>query len=157
MKLSRQAPPGPLCHYVSLQLTRNPNSLVKSTISYSSRIFNPQNSISVQRAAPSRRRTQATRRTQARLARVQNTMDLELSSRRNSLGSLSGHDHDRPPLARAKDRDYVPPDGGYGWVCVACVFLVNAHTWGLNFVSCLFHCLWSSCAKVLFSSAFGAG
>jgi len=26
----------------------------------------------------------------------------------------------------------VPPDGGYGWVCVACTFLINAHTWGLN-------------------------
>ncbi|KAG5936167.1 hypothetical protein E4U53_000278 [Claviceps sorghi] len=25
-----------------------------------------------------------------------------------------------------------PPDGGYGWVCTACVSLVNAHTWGLN-------------------------
>ncbi|KAI2833862.1 hypothetical protein CBS147343_6820 [Aspergillus niger] len=23
-------------------------------------------------------------------------------------------------------------DGGYGWVCVVCVFLVNAHTWGIN-------------------------
>ena len=30
------------------------------------------------------------------------------------------------------------PDGGYGWVCVACVFLVNAHTWGLNSVCTLF-------------------
>lgn len=27
------------------------------------------------------------------------------------------------------------PDGGYGWVCVACVFLINAHTWGVNSVS----------------------
>ncbi|KAF2798336.1 MFS general substrate transporter [Melanomma pulvis-pyrius CBS 109.77] len=26
----------------------------------------------------------------------------------------------------------VPPDGGYGWVCVACCFVINAHTWGLN-------------------------
>ncbi|KAJ8061112.1 hypothetical protein OCU04_010186 [Sclerotinia nivalis] len=26
----------------------------------------------------------------------------------------------------------VPPDGGYGWVCVACVFLINGHTWGVN-------------------------
>ncbi|KIX99828.1 uncharacterized protein Z520_04464 [Fonsecaea multimorphosa CBS 102226] len=26
----------------------------------------------------------------------------------------------------------VPPNGGYGWVCTACVFLINAHTWGLN-------------------------
>ena len=25
-----------------------------------------------------------------------------------------------------------PPDGGYGWVCVACSFLINAHTWGIN-------------------------
>ncbi|CAG8918133.1 unnamed protein product [Penicillium salamii] len=29
------------------------------------------------------------------------------------------------------ERD-VPPDGGYGWVCVACVFWINAHTWGIN-------------------------
>lgn len=28
----------------------------------------------------------------------------------------------------------IPPDGGYGWVCTACVFLVNAHTWGINSV-----------------------
>lgn len=26
----------------------------------------------------------------------------------------------------------VPPDGGYGWVCTACCFLINAHTWGIN-------------------------
>ncbi len=25
-----------------------------------------------------------------------------------------------------------PPDGGYGWVCVACTFFINAHTWGIN-------------------------
>lgn len=29
----------------------------------------------------------------------------------------------------------VPPDGGYGWICTACVFMINAHTWGLNAVS----------------------
>lgn len=29
----------------------------------------------------------------------------------------------------------VPPNGGYGWVCTACVFLINAHTWGVNSVS----------------------
>lgn len=28
----------------------------------------------------------------------------------------------------------VPPDGGYGWVCVICVFWINAHTWGINSV-----------------------
>lgn len=25
-----------------------------------------------------------------------------------------------------------PPDGGYGWVCVMCTFVINAHTWGIN-------------------------
>lgn len=29
-------------------------------------------------------------------------------------------------------REDVPPDGGYGWVVTACVFLINAHTWGVN-------------------------
>ena len=28
----------------------------------------------------------------------------------------------------------LPPEGGYGWVCVACVALVNGHTWGINSV-----------------------
>lgn len=35
------------------------------------------------------------------------------------------------PSAAAPTPD-SPPDGGYGWICVACVFLINAHTWGLN-------------------------
>ncbi|KAF1956299.1 hypothetical protein CC80DRAFT_504870 [Byssothecium circinans] len=26
----------------------------------------------------------------------------------------------------------VPPNGGYGWVCVACIAIINGHTWGLN-------------------------
>lgn len=33
------------------------------------------------------------------------------------------------------DEEDVPPDGGYGWVCVLCVFWINAHTWGINSVS----------------------
>ena len=28
----------------------------------------------------------------------------------------------------------IPPDGGYGWVCVACGTIVNACTWGVNSV-----------------------
>ncbi|OAP59401.1 hypothetical protein AYL99_06699 [Fonsecaea erecta] len=38
---------------------------------------------------------------------------------------------DNPPLDAVSAED-VPPNGGYGWVCTACVFLINAHTWGLN-------------------------
>ncbi|KAJ5171714.1 MFS general substrate transporter [Penicillium capsulatum] len=26
----------------------------------------------------------------------------------------------------------VPPNGGYGWVCTFCVFLIIVHTWGIN-------------------------
>lgn len=26
----------------------------------------------------------------------------------------------------------LPPNGGYGWVCVVAVALINAHTWGIN-------------------------
>lgn len=37
--------------------------------------------------------------------------------------------------AKVKPQLDVPPDGGYGWVCVACVFWINAHTWGINSVS----------------------
>lgn len=29
----------------------------------------------------------------------------------------------------------VPPNGAYGWVCTACVLLMNANTWGCNAVS----------------------
>ena len=35
----------------------------------------------------------------------------------------------RPVTAKAID---PPPNGGYGWVCVACCFWINAHTWGVN-------------------------
>lgn len=44
--------------------------------------------------------------------------------------------HIEPPVdADEKYNRDVPPDGGYGWVCVACVFWINAHTWGINSVS----------------------
>ncbi|RAL01011.1 MCT family MFS transporter [Aspergillus ibericus CBS 121593] len=37
-----------------------------------------------------------------------------------------------PKDAETKDEQHILPDGGYGWVCVACVFWINAHTWGIN-------------------------
>lgn len=40
-----------------------------------------------------------------------------------------------------KQTSNPPPDGGYGWVCVVCTFLINAHTWGINSVSIPSHCL----------------
>lgn len=32
----------------------------------------------------------------------------------------------------------VPPDGGYGWVCVACAFWINGSTWGINSTYAIF-------------------
>ncbi|KAF2496159.1 hypothetical protein BU16DRAFT_560993 [Lophium mytilinum] len=45
-----------------------------------------------------------------------------------AAGSENGSDEER---AEVKVED-VPPDGGYGWVVVAAIFCINAHTWGLN-------------------------
>lgn len=39
----------------------------------------------------------------------------------------------RGPLTQDEIEDI--PNGGYGWVCVACVFWICAHTWGINSVS----------------------
>lgn len=36
------------------------------------------------------------------------------------------------PAANVASVEDVPPDGGYGWVVTACVFLANCHTWGVN-------------------------
>jgi len=35
-------------------------------------------------------------------------------------------------LEQKKSNVDVPPNGGYGWVCVAAVGTINGHTWGLN-------------------------
>jgi len=45
--------------------------------------------------------------------------------------SLDDHEQhsESAPIQQEVD---IPPDGGYGWICVGCVFLINAHTWGVN-------------------------
>lgn len=40
-----------------------------------------------------------------------------------------------PVVVNAVNIQDVPPNGGYGWVCTVCVFLINANTWGINSVS----------------------
>lgn len=39
---------------------------------------------------------------------------------------------EEPAASPSIQKPDLPPDGGYGWVCVACCFLINAHTWGIN-------------------------
>ena len=73
-----------------------------------------------------------TPRNQPVLAVALGILDVERHSEGNNSDPAT-----QPPIpAHATDREYVPPDGGYGWVCVASVFIINAHTWGLNLVSC---------------------
>lgn len=41
-------------------------------------------------------------------------------------------DVEQPQTVSEEKAENLPPDGGYGWVCVACNFTINAHTWGIN-------------------------
>ncbi|KAK7416347.1 hypothetical protein QQX98_005292 [Neonectria punicea] len=45
--------------------------------------------------------------------------------------SLSNNKSEVSPSVRDNE-PLPPPNGGYGWVCTACVATINAHTWGLN-------------------------
>ncbi len=60
-----------------------------------------------------------------------NDLHLQESSKEIRPRSLN---HEQTTAAQEKAADDLPPDGGYGWVCVASVFWINAHTWGINSV-----------------------
>ncbi|KAL2211498.1 MFS general substrate transporter [Sarocladium strictum] len=40
--------------------------------------------------------------------------------------------HDANTTSHTPEEPPPPPNGGYGWVCTACVSIINGHTWGLN-------------------------
>ncbi|KAI5467560.1 major facilitator superfamily domain-containing protein [Mariannaea sp. PMI_226] len=52
-----------------------------------------------------------------------NSQDPEAVSALTEGGELSSIENNGPP---------PPPNGGYGWVCTACIATIYAHTWGLN-------------------------
>lgn len=63
--------------------------------------------------------------------------DPETGSEKTVAGEV-GEQEQQQLEQQASHRDKqadVPPNGGYGWVCVVCVGLINMHTWGLNSVS----------------------
>lgn len=51
--------------------------------------------------------------------------------------SQTEHEFDFRESDNVATQEDIPPDGGYGWVVTACVFIINAHTWGINSVSIL--------------------
>ncbi|KAF2691373.1 MFS general substrate transporter [Lentithecium fluviatile CBS 122367] len=53
--------------------------------------------------------------------------DVDAQVAREDGGEESG-----PEQESGEKKEDVPPNGGYGWVCVACIATINAHTWGLN-------------------------
>jgi len=82
------------------------------------------------------------------------------SEQRTSLNIIRNNDvvgitqnivkeHQEPPLSPPDliddaeieniQADDLPPDGGYGWVCVAACFTINCFTWGTVSVSGLNH------------------
>jgi hypothetical protein len=79
------------------------------------------------------------------MARVSRAVPAELSqARRNSFELVPARDSLRADIlgeteapSNATAAEPVPPNGGYGWVIVFAVFIMNAHTWGINAVRCL--------------------
>ncbi|KAF1831374.1 MFS general substrate transporter [Decorospora gaudefroyi] len=56
----------------------------------------------------------------------------EKSPSRHADGKTSSRDEDAEKVQSEQKEVDTPPNGGYGWVVVACVLMINAHTWGLN-------------------------
>ena len=52
-------------------------------------------------------------------------------SRRSYERTGTASDEEQHAATDGKKVD-VPPDGGYGWVIMACCATINCHTWGLN-------------------------
>jgi MFS family permease len=67
-----------------------------------------------------------------------NAVDIDVTAPNGSRtvqSNFAEADHVNPtPIVppHAVEEEDIPPDGGYGWICTACVFLINANTWGVN-------------------------
>lgn len=62
---------------------------------------------------------------------IRGNSETRLSTARESI-ARSDKSSDIEQVAIGAKVGDIPPNGGYGWVCVVCVFWINAHTWGLN-------------------------
>jgi len=52
------------------------------------------------------------------------------SQHASALSHTNNNDDVERPTPKLEEDQ--PPNGGYGWVCVACCFFINASTWGIN-------------------------
>lgn len=59
------------------------------------------------------------------------TSDIQQATEQAS-STRSPSQHDDPETPISKPEEDQPPNGGYGWVCVACNFWINGCTWGIN-------------------------
>jgi MFS family permease len=54
-------------------------------------------------------------------------------SHAHSADGRSGDlEQDGVSTAEATAFDDIPPNGGYGWICTLCTFMIIVHTWGIN-------------------------
>lgn len=67
---------------------------------------------------------------------------LKDDTRRINQARTNASAHDVEHQQSTQGPQDEPPDGGYGWVCVACCFWINAHTWGINSVGRGIHLGW---------------
>lgn len=60
-------------------------------------------------------------------------IDTPSTTEKDEEAEIAGQDRTRPKTSQEavnSNNDAKVPDGGYGWVCVACSMMINAHTWG---------------------------
>ena len=73
--------------------------------------------------------------TEGTLADMSSDGEMNMKQERESSGASDTTTVAEPTAAPpAENKPPAPVEGGYGWVCVFGVFLINAHTWGLNSV-----------------------
>jgi MFS family permease len=66
------------------------------------------------------------------IAAVLSEKDIDGTEQGLSFNNEKESDQNAVTLQKTKSIADVPPNGGYGWVCVAACATINAHTWGLN-------------------------